>query len=266
MRYALKFAYDGTRFEGYARQPGKTTVEGEVIKAMTGLGMITSAPTAGFRSASRTDRGVSAAGNVIAVDTEFPYAGIADAINSKLEGIVFWGIARVPDDFNPRHARLRHYRYFLPAEDAPSVEKLRKAAKHFTGTHDFRQFSKKDTGKENTVLAIDSIDISEQDGTVIFDIKAQRFLWELVRRMLSAIVSVAEGKVKAGTMKKMLAGEPAMKGGIKPLEPEFLVLVDVEYYFDFEFCGIGHDYFRKGAAGLRARAQVMGAVNREIGA
>ncbi len=262
MRYALKFAYDGQRFEGYARQPGKTTVEGEIIRAMGEIGAIADSRTANFRSASRTDRGVSAAGNVLAVDTEFSCKALPDALNSKLEGIVFHGIARVPDDFNPRHARQRHYRYFLAAEIAPSVEKLRKASEPFIGKHDFRQFSKKDTGKENTVLTIDSIEITQIGESIIIDVKGQRFLWEVVRRMLSAIIDVARGNLTQKIVKGMLAGTAIRPGGNKPLAPECLVLMDVKYDFEFEIVKNKSDYFETLARDLRLRAEVAGHISK----
>ena len=34
MRVAIKFAYDGKEFNGYARQPNLKTVEGELIKSL----------------------------------------------------------------------------------------------------------------------------------------------------------------------------------------------------------------------------------------
>ncbi len=256
MRYAFKFAYDGPRFEGYARQPAKKTVEGQIIAAMTELDVIEDARSANFRSASRTDRGVSAAGNVLAVDTDFPFKALPDALNSKLEGIVFHAIARVPDDFNPRHAWQRWYRYFLHADGAPSIDKLRKASKLFVGKHDFRQFSKKDTGKENTILTIDSIEIEQNGDIIIIDIKGQRFLWEVVRRMLSAIIDVADGELTQKAVKGMLKGTEKKPGGIKPLAPEYLVLMDVEYDFDFETVKKKADCFEVLARDLMLRSEV----------
>ena len=258
MRYALKFAYDGTRFEGYARQPGRITVEGEILMALKAKGIAKD-----IRSASRTDRGVSAAGNVIAVDTKFPAKGIVPALNSELEGIHFHGMAQVPDDFNPRHARLRHYRYFLHAESVPQLAELREAAKLFVGEHDFRLFCKKDTGRENTVLTIDSIEFSGEGEFIVCDIKAQRFLWELVRRVLSAILGVAEGKIPSEAVEKMLAGEPAMKGGIKPLAPEFLVLVDVDYGINF-WKAPGDHGFGDMALALKVRAMALEHISERI--
>ena len=113
MRYALKFAYDGSEFEGYARQSDGKTIEDEILLAMKQLGIIEYASTSKFQSASRTDRGVHAAGNVIAINTGFDKEALIPALNSKLDNIEFWALAAVDDDFNARHAKERWYRYLL---------------------------------------------------------------------------------------------------------------------------------------------------------
>jgi tRNA pseudouridine38-40 synthase len=179
MRYALKFAYDGAAFEGYARQPEMNTVEGEVVKVMEDLSIIENAKANNFQSASRTDRGVSAAGNVIAINTDFEKDALVPALNSRLADVQFWALTRVDDDFNARHAQQRWYRYLLLKGRCPSTEAFEAAAQTFVGEHDFRSISKKDTGDENTVLTIDSIEVSELREFLIIDIKAQRFLWQM---------------------------------------------------------------------------------------
>ena len=71
MRIAVKFAYDGRIFHGYARQPHLKTVDGELINALMKYGIIHDTEESRFRSASRTDKGVSALCNVIASNTDF---------------------------------------------------------------------------------------------------------------------------------------------------------------------------------------------------
>ena len=71
MRIAIKFAYDGSNFYGYARQPLLRTVEGELIRGLIKHGIIEDTNDSCFRSASRTDKGVSAICNVAAFDTIF---------------------------------------------------------------------------------------------------------------------------------------------------------------------------------------------------
>jgi tRNA pseudouridine38-40 synthase len=216
MRYALKFAYDGAAFEGYARQPEMNTVEGEVIKALESFRIIDDVKVNNFQSASRTDRGVSAAGNVIAVNTDFDKLALIPALNSRLDGMRFWALAEVDEGFNPRYAKGRWYRYLLLRSQCPVVEELQNVAGAFIGEHDFGAFSKKDRGEENTVLKIDSIEIVESEDFIYIDFRAQRFLWQLVRRLVTA----------------MLEGDTDGEG-IGPMPAENLVLMDVTYDFVF---------------------------------
>src|SRR5947209_4856148 len=68
MRVALKIAYDGGAFFGHQRQPDRRTVEGECLAALRAGKVVRDPLESFFRSASRTDRGVSAVGDVIAFD------------------------------------------------------------------------------------------------------------------------------------------------------------------------------------------------------
>ena len=70
MRLALKIAYDGRAFHGFARQPALRTVEGEVRLALEKSHLVEDPDAANVRGSSRTDAGVSAIGNVIAFDTD----------------------------------------------------------------------------------------------------------------------------------------------------------------------------------------------------
>ncbi len=243
MRYALKFAYDGSAFEGYVRQPGMSTVEGEIIRAMERLRVIKSAANNNFQSASRTDRGVSAAGNVIVIDTNFEKKALVPALNSELDGVYFWALAEIEDGFNARHAEQRWYRYVLPLDQCPDLALLREGARSFLGEHDFREFSKKDTGVENTILTLDSIEIIEYENFVFVDFRARRFLWQMVRRMVTA----------------MLVGEK--KGaGIGPAPAENLILMDVIYDFNFEAAVEKAGDFSVRKSDAEIRAKVMGQI------
>ena len=234
MRYALKFAYDGSMFQGYARQPEMHTIEGDIIDAMVQQGIIPKIQQGSVRTSSRTDKGVSAAGNVISIETEFPRDSLLNALNAKLEGIVFYGITEVDEEFSPRKARSRHYRYILSKDEVPEIEALKRAASIFVGEHDFRHFSKKDTGQEDTVLTIDYIDITDSGQFIYIDIKAHRFLWQLVRRIAAFMQAIASGEIDEQKVREMLEGSALVLASVKPMPPENLILMDVEYGFEFE--------------------------------
>src|SRR5256886_6833422 len=81
MRIALKIAYDGRAFFGHQRQPDRRTVEGECITALRSAKIMRDPTEAFFRSASRTDRGVSAVGNVIAFEASLGPDAVLAAFN-----------------------------------------------------------------------------------------------------------------------------------------------------------------------------------------
>ena len=243
MRYALKFAYDGSRFDGYARQPDIYTTEGHIIWAMKKQRIIESVEASKFASSSRTDKGVSAAGNVLAITTDFRKDAILKALNTILEGIIFYGIAEVPEDYNPRHARQRTYRYILLKKNCPDIEKMRQASKLFMGELDFKYFSKTDDREEVTKIKLDSFDLIEEGQYIIVEIKAHRFLWQMVRRLVSYIIAVADGEVSEDKVKEMLDGSALILASPKTMPPENLILMDVKFKFDFEILdGEGYSF------------------------
>ncbi len=230
MRYAVKLGYDGTGFIGYARQPNFRTVEGEIINILLKYGMIDNITNSKFQSASRTDKGVSACGNVIAFDTVFEKKALLSALNAKFEDIWFYGFAEVEDSFNPRYARERWYRYFLCNKIA-DVQLMKKASLLFIGEHDLKNFAKLD-GK-SPIRTVNTIDICENDDFIIIDIKAQSFLWNMVRRIVKALERVSLGDISISELEKSIDTDKKFDFGVSLPEP--LVLMDVAYDFKFDF-------------------------------
>ncbi len=228
MRIALKFAYDGTKFRGYARQSEVKTVEGEILRALDKIG----ARHLRFRCASRTDKGVSALGNVIAFDTNFRAEEICSALNANLEDIYFFGYARAPLEFNPRYAEERWYRYHLHGRHDISL--FGKIADLFVGEHDFSSFARMEEGR-NPIRKVKAVSISKEDDFTTIDIKAQSFLWQMVRRMVGAMLSVEKGDRTIEDVERAINGERIIFG-IAPPEPLFLM--DVRYS-KLDFMDIG---------------------------
>ena len=117
MHIALKFAYYGIKFQGYARQPKLKTVEGEIIDLLIQNNIIKDDKQSKFRSASRTDKGASALGNVIAFNTALTKNKVFKKLKNNNKDILFYGIKKVEQDFYPRYAKLRIYRYYLKKQD-----------------------------------------------------------------------------------------------------------------------------------------------------
>ena len=216
MRIAIKIAYDGRRFHGFAVQPEKRTVEGEILKRLKKTGIIEGK----IQYASRTDKGVSAMGNVLS----FNCRGNVLKVLENMEDIWLMGYARVDEKFNPRYCKSKTYRYYL-YNDGYNLKEMEKVAKLFVGEHDFSSFARMDS--RNPVREIYEIKVKKKDEVIIFDFKGKSFLWNQIRRMMGAIIMAGMEKVDEKTIKEALHGKKRINFGVAP--PQNLALLDVEY-------------------------------------
>lgn len=226
MRIALKIAYDGRLFHGHQRQPDARTVEGECIAAAESAGLFSDSREAFFRSASRTDRGVSALGNVIAFDTDLRPDAVVGALNDRAHDVWAWAYAIVPARFHPRHATERWYRYHI-FEDLP-IGKLREAGAEFVGAHDLRSFT---TDPPENPLPIDLVAVRRDRDATVIDVRARSFRRGLVRRIVAAMVAYARQEASLGAIQRALHGQYRDFGMVPP---EALFLMDVRYDFSFQ--------------------------------
>ncbi len=222
----MKIAYDGRAFHGQARQPGLRTVEGEIATALTRARAIRDLRTARFQSASRTDRGVSALGNVVAFDSSLAPIPTVRAFNGKARGVWAWAVAEVPLAFSARRARDRWYRYVLPGDH--DAGRLSDALRAFVGEHDFRNFTRDRT---RTELRIDGAEATREGDAVVLDFRAPRFAWNLVRRLVAAAVRVETGVGSIRDLERALRPGTRADFGLAPAEP--LLLMDVRYDVEF---------------------------------
>jgi len=232
MRVALKFAYDGKHFSGYARQPGQRTVEQELLDQLIGRKILGDAKTSCFRTASRTDRGVSALGNVCAFDTTCSKEKILSKLTEDLSDVFIYGVQSVEPGFYPRHATRREYRYYLKRNDL-DVDALLSAAGLFTGEHNFQNFARVEPLKK-PVRTIDNIVIVEKQDFLILDFYAQTFLWNQIRRIVSALEKRGKGVLSNEQIHAALE-HPEQKIDFQMAAPEPLILKDVVYDFSFEY-------------------------------
>ena len=223
----MKIAYDGGAFHGQARQPGLRTVEGEVVDALTRARAIRDLRAARFQSASRTDRGVSALGNVVAFDSSLSPIPTARAYNAKSRGVWAWAVVEVPPSFSARRATERWYQYALPGDH--DERRLASALRVFVGEHDFANFTR---DRERTVLRIDEAGAKREGSSIVLDFRAPRFAWNLVRRLVAAAVHVESGAGSIRDLERALRPGTRVDFGLAPPEP--LVLVDVRYDMEFQ--------------------------------
>ncbi len=225
MRYALKVFYDGRNFHGSQVQPGKRTVEGELLKAFTALW----ARIKGFQGAGRTDRGVSALGNVYAVSTDTTLK--ARALNFHLpRDIRVLSVKEVHNEFTARKEAIeRVYKYYLLAEGL-DVKAMIRAAELFEGEKSFHNFCK--TSNRSTVRRLKSINLEAKDDFLVIAFVGGSFLWQMARRITTALRMVGSSELSMAELEGYF--ESGIRRKLPPAPPENLVLWNVRYPFDFE--------------------------------
>lgn len=214
----IKIAYLGDTFYGFARQPGLRTVEGEILQALTTVGY-----TGKVYSASRTDKGVSALCNVIKVNMN--RKDICRMLTGLLHNIIAY--AYTFHDANPRFCT-KHYTYFLPG--CYPEDELDQCCQLFSGEHDFFAFTKINT--KNTMRTI-SVDYEIKESMVLFHFAGRSFLWEMIRRIMTAIKAYLTQEKPLQNISDMLKRKVDITQKPFPAPAENLLLAHLDYPFSF---------------------------------
>ena len=227
-RWAFKIGYLSDGFYGYARQPGKPTVEGLIVDELARRKVFSGEKS--ILVASRTDKGVHALGNVIAFDTPLNGDAAARVLGSMDDRIFCFGFAPVDTDFDPRDALERWYRYLIPAKGRDQRD-WDTWAGEFEGLHEFSSFSRKDTPPRTTERTVRKACASMAGPYLAIDIVAPSFLWGQVRKIVAALDMVADRRLTIGDLRAALSGAKRLTLPLAPAER--LSLMDVTYPFDF---------------------------------
>lgn len=243
-RIKLVLQYDGTGYSGWQRQPGATTIQGELEKA---LEQVTQEKIETF-GASRTDAGVHALGQTVHFDDagKFNLKQYLPALNSVLPDQI--GVVSAQKVSNDFHARFdpekKWYRYHIfCGRNKPIFRKnaaylvvpldlkaMQEAASYLVGEHDFTSFKTltEENKDQNAVRTLFDIDIKRGGEEVLIDIWGNGFLYKMVRGLVGTLVEVGRGKEEPKWVKKVLKAKDRQKGG-KNMPPEGLFLMQVFY-------------------------------------
>jgi len=224
LKVAFKLGYLGGGYHGFQLQPDVLTVQAVVRDALRGLDL----NDGSFCYAGRTDRGVSALGQVIDffIDPERASLAVPRVLNSRLPPDVWaWAWSRVPENFSARHAALwREYRYILPG-DGLDLDLMRKAARELLGVHDFRNLSSEKI--RPTTRDLMKLELSEKNGLIILDVRSDGFLWNMVRKIASVLEKVGSGERDLNWVRDLL--DTGINQGVNAAPAEGLILMDVGY-------------------------------------
>ena len=215
-RVAVKIAYLGSKFQGSQIQPGAKTVGSCILED---LEKILPGENFDLKLAGRTDKGVNALGNVAVFSASMDPKKMMKALNAVSSDVFYRSFAVVDGSFNPRHANERIYRYVIDTGDL-DTGLMTECLKLFEGEHDFKRFCKND--ERSTVVNMRSVTVK---GNVI-EFRADHFLWNMIRRIVSAIVSVASGKSPLSDVRDALNGKNLSFGVARG---DALTLADVIY-------------------------------------
>jgi tRNA pseudouridine38-40 synthase len=259
----VRFGYDGRPFYGWARQPGLHTVEGTLRDGIVRCGIAADADHARLDVASRTDRGVSARANALALTSGLEGRALLHALNGITPEIVFTAARPVRDSFRPRAVRSRSYRYY---EVAPrgSLAAYRAAARPFEGVIDVRSLGRGLPIAPALVRAVTRCRVVRDPPGFRFDIEAPSFVWGMVRKIVASVRSVVAGELEPKTLADAVAGRRRLTLPLAEAEP--LVLWEVEYDEPWEVTATDpkvrrRPHFQAELVVAHTRARVMNALN-----
>ncbi|WP_289536395.1 tRNA pseudouridine(38-40) synthase TruA [Pseudomonas sp. SO81] len=248
-RIALGVEYKGTRYRGWQRQDsGVPTVQESLEKALSQV----AAEPIGLMCAGRTDAGVHASGQVVHFDTraERPLKAWVMGANANLPADISVTWAKVmPAHFHSRFkACARRYRYVIyndhirPAHMAEEVTwnyrpldvaRMREAARHLVGTHDFTSFRAVQCQAKSPVKTVHHLEVIEHGRFIIIDVRANAFLHHMVRNFAGVLMTIGAGEREPSWVLDALASRDRRAGGVTA-HPYGLYLVQVEYPEEFE--------------------------------
>lgn len=252
----VKIGYRGADFVGYAAQPGRRSVEGEMERA---LSTYLRRPVE-LSCAGRTDAGVHALAQHVslpATDEECAFEGrrIVRGLSALTpDDISIRGLFRAPEGFSARFCALsRTYRYRICDGNARPVlawdhawwvrqeldaAAMDAAAQALLGEHDFTSFCKADSSELlhaqglSTSRFLTSIRCSRimeaGEELVLIEVTGNAFLHNMVRIIVGTLVEVGRGHRPSSWVEEALLAQDRRAAG-PTAPPEGLTFADVAY-------------------------------------
>ena len=242
MRYIIKLSYNGAGFSGWQSQKNAASVQDELEKAL-GILCGEAIPVTG---AGRTDAKVNAINYIAHFDTSagtpFDTARVSYKLNAILPKFIkVHEIIPAPADFHARFSAVsREYHYFIHLKKDPfmdgfsyhcryplDLEKMNEAASYLLGEHDFSCFEKVGGNNATSICTVFEAGWkeytpthvalmgypSENAGYIVFRIRANRFLRNMVRAIVGTMIEIGRGKAAPESIKALIASRDRSGAG-----------------------------------------------------
>ncbi|WP_217996968.1 tRNA pseudouridine(38-40) synthase TruA [Nocardioides jensenii] len=263
VRIRIDLAYDGTDFNGWARQPAYRTVQGEFEKA---LATVLRLERASVTVAGRTDTGVHARGQVLHVDLDESVVAAGggrsqdppmEALRRRLNGLLppdirVHRVAPAPPGFDARFsASWRRYAYrvadteeavdplrrnhVLPWPKPLDLEAMNLAAADLLGLNDFASFCRRREGATTVRTLLDLHWTRADDGLAVLTVRADAFCHNMVRSLVGCLLAIGDGRRPRAWAREVLSAgvrHPA----VTVVQARGLTLEEVRYPDGDELC------------------------------
>jgi tRNA pseudouridine38-40 synthase len=241
-RYFIELAYKGTNFHGWQIQPNAVSVQECLEKA---LSVITREPVA-VTGAGRTDTGVHASYYVAHFNSEklnLDRPDFAHKLNSFLNtDLVIFSISKVVAEAHARFDAIsRTYQYRLNLRKdpflletswhfykQPDLELMNAASRILFEYSDFTSFSKLHTDVKTNNCRMYFAEWIQEGTNIVFTVKADRFLRNMVRALVGTILEVGIGKIDLAGFRSIIEQKDRGAAGLS-VPAHGLFLINIEY-------------------------------------
>jgi len=241
LRYFLEISYNGLTFHGWQFQPNAIAVQETIENALKTL----LKEEIKIVGAGRTDTGVHARHMCAHFDysKEFELGELKNNLNSFLnQQIYIKDIYRVDKEAHARFSAIsREYEYYISLvkdvfsyetshfiQQDLNIEKMNQAISIIKDYKDFEAFSKSNTDVKTYLCNIISCSLIENQNMLIFRIKANRFLRNMVRAIVGTLLEVGLGKISPEEVHNIIKSRDRSKAG-PSMPAHALFLTKIEY-------------------------------------
>lgn len=242
----LVIEYDGSRYDGWQKQPGNPKSVTIQDKIESVLSKMENEPIQ-LIGAARTEAGVHAYNQIanFTTNTDMKLYEIKHYLNRFLpRDIAVLEVAEVPERFHSSfNAKAFRYEYKISMGEVPSVFerkynyysfhkldslKMKQAAKHFIGKHDLKAFSDNKRMKKSTERTIYKLDIYSDINEIVITIEADDFWPNMARIIAGTLMEVGAGNMESDYIKEVISSKNRDNAG-PTAEARGLFLQEVIY-------------------------------------